>query len=181
MVSATQGTVNLTWEESVDADFDYFSVYRSDNPDALGSLVGTTTGIEFVEENVPNGDWYYQISATDFNGNEGDYTVASIVVGIGDDNNLPNEFSLEQNYPNPFNPSTSIEFALPQTVDVSLKIYNIRGQLVKTLVDGSKSAGRYSLTWDGTDNFGSRVASGTYIYSIKAGEFVNNKKMVLLK
>ena len=181
MVSATQGTVNLTWEESVDADFDYFSVYRSDNPDALGSLVGTTTGIEFVEENVPNGDWYYQISATDFNGNEGDYTVASIVVGIGDDNNLPNEFSLEQNYPNPFNPSTSIEFALPQTVDVSLKIYNIRGQLVKTLVDGSKAAGRYSLTWDGTDNFGSRVASGTYIYSIKAGEFVNNKKMVLLK
>ncbi len=181
MVSATQGTVNLTWEESVDADFDYFSVYRSDNPDALGSLVGNTTGIDFVEENVPNGDWYYQISATDFNGNEGDYTVASIVVGIGDDNNLPNEFSLEQNYPNPFNPSTSIEFALPQTVDVSLKIYNIRGQLVKTLVDGSKSAGRYSLTWDGTDNFGSRVASGTYIYSIKAGEFVNNKKMVLLK
>ncbi|MCB0301395.1 MAG: T9SS type A sorting domain-containing protein, partial [Calditrichaeota bacterium] len=85
------------------------------------------------------------------------------------------------NYPNPFNPSTSIEFALPQTVDVSLKIYNIRGQLVKTLVDGSKAAGRYSLTWDGTDNFGSRVASGTYIYSIKAGEFVNNKKMVLLK
>jgi hypothetical protein len=181
------GKVLLTWDESPDPDFNYFSILRSDQPGFdpnTADEIGTTVDPVFLDENVQPGEtWYYRVVAYDFNANKGEFSdeVFASITGIDDNITLPTEFALEQNYPNPFNPSTTIEFALPQAVDVSLKIFNIRGQLVKTLVSGNKAAGRYSLTWDGTDNFGNKVASGTYIYAIKAGNFVQNKKMILLK
>ncbi len=106
------------------------------------------------------------------NATSGDYT----------DTELPKAYSLAQNFPNPFNPSTRIQFALPSKGHVSLKIYNVAGQLVKTLQNGVMDAGSHELTWDGANNLGANVASGVYFYKINAGDnYENMKKMVLLR
>ena len=97
------------------------------------------------------------------------------------ENVIPTDFSITQNYPNPFNPSTTIRYGLPQASSVTIKIYNILGQEVKTLVNEDKSAGTYTVQWNGDNDFGYQVASGTYIYRIVAGNFVQVRKMVLLK
>jgi len=94
---------------------------------------------------------------------------------------LPKEFALDQNYPNPFNPTTTIRFALPKDAMVSLKIYDVLGREVRTLVNGRVSAGYQQVVWDGRNEFGSQVASGMYIYHITAGDFVSTKKMMMLK
>jgi len=88
----------------------------------------------------------------------------------------PQEPALIGNYPNPFNPTTQISFSLPEAADVRLEIYNITGQKVATLTAGRLEAGHHSIEWDGSD-----VASGVYLYRLEAGDFVDTKKMVLLK
>ncbi len=90
-------------------------------------------------------------------------------------------FSLHQNYPNPFNPTTTIRFSLPKASQVSLMIFNLRGQLVRTLVNDFHAEGAHAYPWDGRDAFNRQVASGTYLYILRAGEFVARKKMTLLK
>jgi len=95
--------------------------------------------------------------------------------------NLPKEFALSQNYPNPFNPTTEIEFALPVNSRVSLDVFNVLGQKVRTLVNGDMEAGYKSVVWDGTDNAGASVASGTYFYVLKTGDKTFTKKMTMLK
>lgn len=108
-------------------------------------------------------------------------------VGVEDVNMLPKEFALSQNFPNPFNPSTTIRVALPMEASVTLKVYNILGQEVVTLVNGVMNAGYVDVRWNGLNNFGEKVASGMYIYrfdatSVNGSEhFVQNKKMMLLK
>ena len=94
---------------------------------------------------------------------------------------IPNSFELTQNYPNPFNPTTTINYSLPKTSSISLRIYNINGQEIKTLVNTTQNAGSYSVIWDGRNNFNQQVSSGIYFYSIKSGNFVASKKMILLK
>lgn len=91
-------------------------------------------------------------------------------------------FVLKQNYPNPFNPSTKIQFSMPQTEKVKLEVYDIQGNLVKSLVDYELyQPGNYEVTWDGSDNKGSRVASGIYFAKMQAGKFAQTKKMNLVK
>jgi hypothetical protein len=89
--------------------------------------------------------------------------------------------SLGQNYPNPFNPNTWIKFEIRKKGHVSLKIYNVAGQLVKTLINDVMNAGEHTADWNGTNNAGIKVASGVYFYSIEADEFKSTKKMVLLR
>jgi serine protease AprX len=93
----------------------------------------------------------------------------------------PNCFVLYQNYPNPFNPATVVEFNIAQPAKVSLKIYNIMGQLVRVLVDEEKEEGAYTIYWDGNDRNGQPVSSGIYFYKLEAGDFTEVKKMVLIK
>ncbi len=102
----------------------------------------------------------------------------------GDDGSiaaLPEAFHLAQNYPNPFNPSTTIKFALPTASNVTLKIYNINGQLVNTLVSENLSAGYHNVSWNGKNMNGQHAASGLYFYQITAGEFQQVRKMMLIK
>lgn len=95
---------------------------------------------------------------------------------------IPTEFSLSQNYPNPFNPTTTMRYALKEDVAVTLKIYNMLGQEVKTLVNNQKqAAGFKSVMWDGRNNYGHQVPSGTYIYRLQAGTFIQTRKMLLVK
>jgi hypothetical protein len=109
-----------------------------------------------------------------------------IADGIGDSPatgpELPKSFSLAQNYPNPFNPSTVISYELVENAHVTLKIHNIRGQMIKELVSGLKEAGAYSVQWDGRDALGQRVPSGIYFYVLNSNKgFRSTKKMVVLK
>ncbi|RMH95521.1 MAG: T9SS C-terminal target domain-containing protein [Calditrichaeota bacterium] len=95
--------------------------------------------------------------------------------------NAPNSFELHQNFPNPFNPTTTIRFALPEANLVTVEIYNIMGQKVKTLISDNLEAGYHQVVWDATNDHGNKVASGIYIYRMKAGAFTEVKKMTLLK
>jgi M6 family metalloprotease-like protein len=97
---------------------------------------------------------------------------------------IPRSVELHQNYPNPFNPETRIRFTIKgrqSSLHTSLKIYNIRGQLVRTLLDGDRTAGDYDVLWDGRDDRGMEVSSGIYFYRLSAGSSSQVKKMVLLK
>jgi hypothetical protein len=101
---------------------------------------------------------------------------------------VPNTFSLRQNYPNPFNPATTIpyqvvsgQWSVDRNVHATIKIYNVLGQLVRTLVDEVKLPGRYEVIWDGKDNKGMRTASGVYFYRLETEGYKDTKKMVLLR
>ena len=96
-------------------------------------------------------------------------------------NSLPREYSLSQNYPNPFNPVTTIEYIIPTRLHVTLEVYNILGQKIRTLVDELKSAGDFQTTWDGKNANGVTVSSGIYFYRFRAEDFVETKKMIFLK
>ncbi len=86
-----------------------------------------------------------------------------------------------RNFPNPFNPSTKIEFTLPARSQVELKIYNVRGELVKTLLNENMAAATHSVIWDGRNSTGQSVSSGVYFYSLKAGSYEKMEKMTLVK
>jgi hypothetical protein len=94
---------------------------------------------------------------------------------------VPKVYSLEQNFPNPFNPSTTLAYSLKEAGHVTINIYNILGQNVRTLVDEYQNAGSYTKVWDGHDDAGNEVASGVFFYRIKSGDFTDIKKMVLMK
>ena len=94
---------------------------------------------------------------------------------------VPKEFALLQNFPNPFNPSTEIRFALPSNEYVSLNIYNMVGQKIKTLKAENMVAGYHSVIWNGTNNVGNLVSAGMYFYSIQSNTFKKTKKMLYLK
>lgn len=94
---------------------------------------------------------------------------------------LPISFDISQNYPNPFNPTTLIEYSVPVSSPVKLEIYNVLGQKVRTLVDQFEVAGRYRVSWDGTNQANQDVASGVYLYKLTAGTQTITKKMLMLK
>lgn len=103
--------------------------------------------------------------------------------GVNENGNdgLPKTFALHQNYPNPFNPETTIKYDLPKDCLVEIQIYNVLGQKVRTLVSTYQQAGHQTILWNGLNDFGNMVASGTYIYKIKAADFVKTKRMTMLK
>lgn len=94
---------------------------------------------------------------------------------------IPEDYILEQNFPNPFNPETNIKFSLKNPSKVKLKIFNLKGQLVKTLISEFYPAGNHHVKWDGKNQLGKKVSSGVYIYRIKVGSFIETKKMVLIR
>jgi hypothetical protein len=100
----------------------------------------------------------------------------SLLSGITPVSNIPDQFSLSQNYPNPFNPTTTINFSIPKSGFVTLKVFDVLGREVSTLVNETRVAGNYSVDFDG-----SRLSSGVYFYRIQAGDFISIKKMMLTK
>ncbi len=103
------------------------------------------------------------------------------VPGDEDNNELPETVTLSGNYPNPFNPETEILFQLPENEKINLSVYNLKGQLVRTLIDSYLPGGSHSVIWDGTDNQGKLAGSGVYFYQLSAGNINKTGKMVLLK
>ncbi|MFQ5865964.1 MAG: FlgD immunoglobulin-like domain containing protein [bacterium] len=90
-------------------------------------------------------------------------------------------YVLSQNYPNPFNPTTTIKYSVQKAGHVLIKIFNLLGQEIKTLVENDKPPGEYSVAWDGTNDNGIQLPSGQYYYQLKVGDFMSSKKMVLLR
>jgi flagellar hook assembly protein FlgD len=94
---------------------------------------------------------------------------------------IPLNYELCKNYPNPFNPTTNIQYELPQKSDVQISIYDLLGRKVTTLVSEKQDAGKKTVTWNATNDQGKPVSAGVYLYQIRAGEYVQTKKMLLIK
>ena len=109
----------------------------------------------------------------------------SLSIGHEEGSSIPIGFSLSQNYPNPFNPSTLIEFDVSgserESVKVTLEIYDVRGRLIRILIDELKKPGKYKVFWDGRDNTNNEVRSGIYFCRITAGDFKATRKLILVK
>lgn len=161
--------------------YKYNSSYDIGTPQ--GSLSGNTVGIEYIGEDfstvILSFPLYYMNESETYEFIN--YVFAEkfgllTSVDADEKDNIPLTFSLQQNYPNPFNPSTNIEFSLPQNQKVTLKIYDLLGRLVSTLVDRELNAGNHKVTFNAGD-----LSSGVYFYTINAGEFNATKKLILLR
>jgi hypothetical protein len=157
-------------------------VFEVDSPDV------TEITIEAVELEKPHHKLSFYYGETNSSGAQvsfhkefPEFTQATF--SLSGESNLPTEFALEQNYPNPFNPTTQILFSVPSAGEVSLAVFNVLGQQVKTLIDGEMPAGNHMVEWDRTSDAGHNVSSGVYFYRLtaRATGFVETKKMMLLK
>ena len=108
-------------------------------------------------------------------------TVNTTVASADEGSLLPSEYALFQNYPNPFNPSTQITFDVPNSEVVMLRVYNLLGQDVQTLINKSMAPGRYTVEWNGNDMLNNDVASGVYFYELRGESFISRKKMLLIR
>ena len=97
------------------------------------------------------------------------------------DGQLPVEFNLKQNFPNPFNPSTSIQYQLLEAGFVTLEVFDVNGRKIKTLINSQQNAGYKTVMWNGTNDAGMPVSTGMYIYSVRSGDKVINKRMTFMK
>jgi hypothetical protein len=185
--SNAQG-ITLTWDPPTQRDNDVvqYAIYRgtSANFAPTSPLTMVKLATTYLDASTSLGTtYYYRIGAIDNAGNVSDLSnvISLRATDVEKVAGLPTDYNLEQNYPNPFNPSTQIGFSLPAASYVKVGIYNVSGELVRTLVNDEMVAGVYRLTWNATDNEGRNVSSGVYIYRIQAEKFVTSKKMLLLK
>ena len=180
--TATENSVKLSWMTATESNNFGFQVERK-NESAWQKIAflqgkGTTTiptNYHYTDENLQPGTYQYRLKQIDTDGAFEYSNILSVTVGA------PERFSLQQNYPNPFNPSTSINYELLTDGKVVLKIYNLLGQKVRTLVNGNQAAGFRSVLWDGKNDSGSSVPSGIYIYEMRAGDFIMRRKAMFLK
>jgi hypothetical protein len=174
----------LTWDESEDADFRYFCIYRGASADFTPSgenRVDMTTATEWTDPEYNGWEVYYKITAVDFSGNESDPASPEEVTAVTEPV-IPKAYGLYPNVPNPFNPITTISFDVPAGGGaVTLRIYDVSGRLVRTLVDGYQTAGQKQAIWNGTDNQGRGVVSGVYFYRLEAPGYKKTLKMVLIQ
>jgi hypothetical protein len=98
-----------------------------------------------------------------------------------DPDQIPNDFTLEQNFPNPFNPVTTIRYTVSDQQQINISVYDMRGNLVKNLLNSIQWPGVKMVQWDATDNYGAAVSAGVYLYKIQAGTFSETKKMIFIK
>ncbi len=179
-------TPNFSWYATIDQDagLSHYQLWIDDSL-SVDNIQGTTSA-----PSLPLTKGYHKwfVKAVDKVGNERKsnqvWTVGILVTDVEtkEEQLVPTEFALSQNYPNPFNPVTTIAYQLPTASNVTLKIYNLRGQEIRTLVEEEKPAGYYSIQWDGLDKQGMKVSSGVYIYRITGGsEFTASKKMLFLQ
>lgn len=171
-----------------------FGTYSSSNEDAVSIAATQRQGQRIAEdwEQWSDGSWHNMSDAWFGNGSPGSGTDGwymwieatvnpPIPIGNAPQAAVPEKLTLAQNYPNPFNPSTTIDYRLPAGGETSLGIYNILGQKVKTLFEGFRQAGSYSVQWNGTDDRGEKVASGMYVYLLQTGEEKISRRMILLR
>jgi flagellar hook assembly protein FlgD len=143
-------------------------------------LVHVTAATQWFDTIEMPSQYHYLVSAVDLAGNEGPPAEPSVTTGIGD--GVPTQTALHQNVPNPFNPSTTIAYdvAAPGG-QVKLDVFDVRGQLIRTLVDAREGPGSRSVHWDGRDERGQRVVSGMYFYRLRVDEVTLTRKMTIVQ
>ncbi|MFC1476840.1 SBBP repeat-containing protein [candidate division KSB1 bacterium] len=163
-----------------------YSTYLGGESDDIGySIKIDREGAVYVAGNTGSRDFPASTGAwEDTLKNSFDIFVTKLIctpTAISTERQAPEDFCLLQNYPNPFNPETTIQFEMPVFSHVTLRIFDVLGREVKTLIDRDMPAGRFYVQWNGTNNTGMPVSGGIYIYRMVAGKMVQNKKMILLK
>lgn len=202
----SNGEIDLSWtapfDDGPEGAVAYYLIQLCADPfgetDTAGIVIYPTpptpatygTRQRFTLSSLAWGEMYYvAMRSVDAEGNVSamsnlDSAIAtfSIIADVDDDQDgLPDDYSLGQNYPNPFNPTTTIAYALPESGDVTLQVFNINGQVVSTLIDESQPAGYHQIEWDGHASNGAPAATGVYFYRLTTNDFVESKKMMLLK
>lgn len=175
-------TNNLGWEVLRSLDNDMFD--RVSGLIAGDGTSDTARSFSFLDQDLPATDVvYYYLRQIDLNGTATRSSVIEVLLAAPAvlEQSLPLATALAQNYPNPFNPETTIQFDLAVETSVSLRVYDVTGQVVRTLVSTSLPAGSYTHLWDGSNEQGMKVGNGVYFYELKAGNFSSKKKMTLLQ
>ncbi len=170
--------IDLKWSTATEINNKGFEVQRFSKKSDWNQIAfvegnGTTTKIHsysFTDNNVSEGKYQYRLKQIDFDGTFKYSDVVEVTV------TLPDKYTLEQNFPNPFNPTTTIKYSIPASGFVSLRVYNLLGQEVATLVNENKKAGSHSVVFNA-----SSLSSGVYICKIIAGHFTSTRKLMLLK
>jgi len=178
--------LRLTWDDNNEADLTGYRVYRGTSSDFSPSptnLVDSPSESELLDvEWTWDGEYWYKVAAVDRHGNESHLAVFGPDMVTGDDPMpIPDATFLAQNFPNPFNPNTTIAFGLKTDGFVNLSVYDAAGRLVTTLINESRPAGQYATVWNGKAQNGSPVASGVYFYRLAAGNYIETRKMILLR
>lgn len=168
-------------------------LYSDDDLKAGDSLIGDESLLKIYRWDEGGNSWKYVGGLVDTARDEVTAEISELgtfalfttksPVGVDDEpeSELPYRFELSQNYPNPFNPVTIIEYSVPSRTDITIDIFNVLGQKVRTLVNEAKAAGSYRIEWNGSDEAGNPVSTGVYLYRFQAGEVVQTKKMLLIK
>ena len=165
-----------------------YEVEIAEDPSMLGAqTIGDITSNN-VQVNVSDGKTYYwRVRSKTDNGEYSSYTgsgsfgVDQNVTEVEVENSIPTEFEVAQNYPNPFNPATTIRFSIPSSENVTVKIFDMLGSEIATLLNSDLEAGNHSVVWNGQNQYGSSVSSGVYFYRVISGNNVVTKKMLLMK
>ena len=173
-------TVQLNWRTDTEIQNYGFEIERRPKSDAgswqtIGFVPGngnsnSPKSYSYDDNTVTSGAYQYRLKQIDTDGSVAYSGVVDVLLGT------PTEFTLSQNYPNPFNPSTAISFDIPVKSDVTLIIFNALGEAVQTLALGTYEPGRHTVSFTATN-----LSSGVYFYRLQAGEFVQIKKMVLMR
>ena len=198
-LTSQSGQVMMEWDNNSvqDPDFEGYRIYRAMHQRDSSyhiifdcNLTADNCTTSYVDEDIlPNVEYYYYVVAYKHDTEQGilesgrAYTqtnTSATQVGIKDII-LPQICILEQNHPNPFNPTTTLQYGLPEVTDVNLMIFDITGRKIKEWSISNQQAGWHEVIWDGTDQSGSLVSTGVYIYCLQAGNFVDTKKMVFMK
>ena len=187
--NADYGKVVLTWTTQSELNNQGFNIYRrmSNVPEGWQKInsemiagqgnASYESNYSFTDKQVAAGRTYeYMLESVSFSGLKVQEKTIQVTIPV------PQEFALLNNYPNPFNPTTNLKFRLPENHKVTLSIYDLQGRVIKHLLNSvSYPAGEHVVSWDATDDFGNRAASGVYLYVFQAGKFKKVGKMTLLK
>ena len=176
--SVINNTIGLNWITATELNNSGFDIEKSAdnvNWNKVGFVSGNGTSTEvhsysFIDQNPIVGKSYYRLKQVDFDGTFEYSNLVEVLFGAVSD------YALEQNYPNPFNPSTTISYSIKEKSNVELKIFDLLGSEIATLISEEKAPGNYDVHFDA-----SFLSSGVYLYTIKAGSFVQTRKMMLMK
>jgi hypothetical protein len=173
----------LSWDEAEEPDFNYFTVYGSDNGvlDENAVLIGHTTGTSIDLAGAQDIHQYYFVTATDFSGNEGDPATLQVPADAADGAYLPATLALHPSVPNPFTGKTTLVFDLHRSCTARLTIFDPAGRLVRTLIDGPLSAGSHKIAWSATGKDDKRVPPGIYLARLQAAGIEATQRLVILK
>ena len=170
--------VVLNWSTATEVNNQMFEIERRSEEGQFITIgyvegYGTTTEPQeysYMDNSVGTGIYYYKLKQIDYDGSFEYSDIVEVEV------TAPMEFALRQNYPNPFNPSATINYQIPELSNVTLKVYDVLGNVIETLVNEEKQSGIYNVEFDATG-----LSSGIYLYRLQAGNFIETKKMLLLK